>query len=72
MGMIGRQLIEWIQQHDAYDKIVVVQYRDGGGYYSGGEEVNKPVLAECRGYNIPYSEEYEINYASQENNAIVL
>lgn len=70
--MTGRQLIEWIQHHKAYDKMVVVQYRDSGGNYRGGEEVRTPVFAECTGDGIAYSDELNIEYNTQNTNAIVL
>ena len=35
--MKGKDLISWIIEHHAEDMPVVVQYRDGGGSYPGGE-----------------------------------
>lgn len=43
--MTGRELIEWIQHNHAEDLECVVQYRDGGGDYYGGEIVDAPVFA---------------------------
>lgn len=43
--MSGRELIEWIHKNSAEDLECVVQYRDGGGNYSGGEVMEAPSLA---------------------------
>lgn len=36
--MNGRELIMWILEHEAESAQVEVQYRDGGGDYSGTDE----------------------------------
>ena len=43
--MTGRELIKWIQDTHAEDKQVIVQYRDAGGTYYGGEVMEMPMLA---------------------------
>lgn len=43
--MTGRELTEWITKHDALDKECIIQYRDGGGCYTGGEIADKPTFA---------------------------
>ncbi len=43
--MTGRELIKWIQDNHAEDKKVIVQYRDAGGAYYGGEVMEMPMLA---------------------------
>lgn len=43
--MNGLDLIKWIIDNDALYKQCVVQYRDGGGSYSGGEIASCPELA---------------------------
>lgn len=43
--MTGRELIKWIQDNHAEDKKVIVQYRDSGGTYYGGEVMQMPMLA---------------------------
>ena len=43
--MKGKELIRWITEHNAEDFDIVVQYRDGGGDYHGGELVEDPTLA---------------------------
>lgn len=43
--MTGKELIEWIQEHKAEDMDCVVQYRDSGGSYYGGELVEPPQFA---------------------------
>ena len=46
--MTGKELIEWIQYNNAEDLECVVQYRDGGGSYYGGEIVDAPMFAVCK------------------------
>ena len=70
--MTGRELIDWIRDSRAEDMVVVVQYRDGGGNYIGGEIVNEPVLANVRGAGIPYSDEVIIAYGGSPINGVVL
>lgn len=43
--MKGKELIEWIQHNHAEDLECVIQYRDSGGSYYGGEIVDAPILA---------------------------
>ncbi len=43
--MKGKELIKWIQKNHAEDLDCIVQYRDSGGNYSGGEILDPPALA---------------------------
>lgn len=36
--MTGKELIKWIEEHDAQEFTFEVQYRDGGGDYYGTDE----------------------------------
>ena len=69
--MTGQQLIDWIKDHNACDKPVVIQYRDDGGNYYGGEELVEPVLAGCKGDSLPYSHLIIIDYRNG-NDTIIL
>ena len=42
--MNGLDLIKWIIDNDALYKHCVIQYRDSGGSYNGGEIANCPEL----------------------------
>lgn len=70
--MTGRELIDWIRRNHAEECLVVVQWRDGGGNYRGGEVVDAPQLARVRETGVPYDTELEITYADDSQNAIVL
>lgn len=37
--MTGKELILWIEEHNAQDLIFEVQYRDAGGDYYGTDEM---------------------------------
>ena len=37
--MTGKELIQWIEEHNAQDLIFEVQYRDEGGNYYGTDEM---------------------------------
>lgn len=68
--MTGKQLIAWITEHHAEDMTVVIQFRDGGGYYRGGETLEAPCLANAKGRSV---DDLEISYrADLVPNAIVL
>ena len=70
--MTGSELIEWIKEHHAEQMKAIVQYRDEGGLYSGGEDA-RPCLCVIKGSDIPYDDSYEINYrATHEPNAFSL
>ena len=45
--MTGKELIKWILNNNAEDLPVVIQYRDSGGLYSGGEYLDEPALGVC-------------------------
>lgn len=36
--MTGKELIKWIEEHDAQELIFEVQYRDDGGDYYGTDK----------------------------------
>lgn len=36
--MTGKDLIKWIEEHNAQDMIFEVQYRDAGGIYYGTDK----------------------------------
>lgn len=61
--MTGRELIKLIQDNCAEDMPVLIQYRDAGGTYTGGEEAKfclaHGVLASPR----PYEYEWDIDYS---------
>ncbi len=42
--MTGQELIDWIKEHHAEEKKVVVQYRDSGGIYPGFDEEIVPCV----------------------------
>lgn len=70
--MTGRELIKLIQDNHAEDMPVVIQYRDAGGTYPGGEEAEFYLAyGEC----FRESYEYDIKYdkvEGQKPNVIVL
>lgn len=71
--MTGQELINWIVEHNAQDMQCVVQYRDSGGSYFGGEMIDSPIMASFKGTSIPYSNDVEITYGNGLNpNCIVL
>lgn len=39
--MTIRELYEWAEEHDVADCKIEIQYRDGGGYYSGTDILRK-------------------------------
>lgn len=43
--MTGKELIEWIKENNAEDLECIIQYRDGGGLYNGGELMEHPSKA---------------------------
>ena len=59
--MTGSELIEWIKEHHAEQLHAVVQYRDAGGLYSGGEDAD-PCLCVIKGEEEPYNDTYEVDY----------
>ena len=68
--MTGRELIDWIHKNNAEDLECVVQYRDDGGCYSGGEVMKWPVLANYKCEYTPY--DVKISYGSMpQKNCIV-
>lgn len=62
--MTGQELINWIVEHNAQGLQCVVQYRDSGGSYNGGEMIDSPRTASFKGTNIPYSNDVEITYGN--------
>jgi len=62
--MTGQELINWIVEHKAQDMQCVVQYRDGGGPYSGGEIIENPTMASFKGAGVAYSDEVSITEIS--------
>ena len=70
--MTGKELIDWIVDFHAEDIDIVVQYRDGGGNYIGGEIVNQLILANVRSSGIPYSDEVIITYGGLPVNGVIL
>lgn len=70
--MTGRELIDWIRRNHAEECLVVVQWRDGGGDYRGGEVVDAPQFARVMGTGVPYDTALEITYTIDAKNAIVL
>lgn len=44
--MTGKELIQWIEEHNAQDLIFEVQYRDGGGDYCGTDEMLYLIIEE--------------------------
>ena len=70
--MTGRELIKLIRKNHAEDMTVLVQYRDSGGTYCGGEWAEFH-LAYGKMVGEPY--EYDIQYGEvegQKPNVIVL
>jgi hypothetical protein len=43
--MTLRSLYEWAKEKGVLDLDVVVQYRDGGGYYNGSDDLEIPEIA---------------------------
>lgn len=71
--MTGRELIDWIVANKAEDMPVAVQYRDGGGNYTGGEFIASPTLANVCGSGLPDDDMVDISYDKfSPQNAIVL
>ncbi len=66
--MKGKELIKWIQDNHAEELKIVVQYRDGGGSYYGGDNA-EPCLAMV-GEEV--GGEYDIVYNTEMHNAVVL
>ena len=62
--MTGQELIDWIVEHNAQDMQCVVQYRDGGGSYLGGEMIDSPIMASFEWAGIPYSDDVDITYGN--------
>ena len=60
--MTGRELIEWIHKNNAEDLECVVQYRDSGGDYGGGELLERPMQANYRRDPDGHPYDVEINY----------
>lgn len=72
--MTGRELIKLIKKNHAEDMTVLVQYRDSGGTYRGGEWAEFH-LAHGKMLGEPYGYEYDIQYGEvegQKPNVIVL
>ena len=73
--MTGSQLIDWIIENNASDMLVAVQFRDGGGYYQGGELVGSdsvsgsPCLAHVKSDS---AGAVDITYGGLTPNAIIL
>ena len=67
--MTGKELIEWIQRNKAEDLECVVQYRDDGGTYLGGEILEQPTFAKFDRY--PHGYDIKITYLSTSPNCIV-
>lgn len=68
--MTGQELINWITEHKAQDLQCVIQYRDSGGPYTGGEIIDEPIMASFKGQ---YDYDVEITYDNGLNpNCIVL
>lgn len=42
--MTIRNLYEWAKEKDVLDLDVVIQYRDGGGYYTGSDDLEIPTI----------------------------
>ena len=71
--MTGRELIEWIIANKAEDMPAVIQYRDAGGEYYGGELISSPTLANICGNGVSYDSGVDITYDGLfPQNAIVL
>lgn len=60
--MTGQEIINWIKANKAEELPVVVQYRDGGGEYYGGELISSPTLANVCGSGVSYDNEVDISY----------
>ena len=70
--MTGKELINWIKENKAEDLECVIQYRDSGGNYLGGEILQKPSLEEYKLVEV-LSGEVRIEYSvNGEPNCIVL
>lgn len=67
--MTGAELIEMIKRNHAENMPVVVQYRDSGGVYEGGEEAEFS-LADASGRM--YGEYDSIDYSAEKKTVIVL
>lgn len=71
--MTGKELIQWIIENHAEDKIVVIEHRDEGGTYHSAErlgEFTNPMLAETK--DETFGIVRTILYDSKTPNAIVL
>ena len=42
--MTIRELYEWAEANEALDLDIEIQYRDGGGYYNGCDDVDSPYV----------------------------
>ena len=60
--MTGADLIKWIQDNNAEGKECIVQYRDSGGDYNGGEMLERPCLANFRTDDDGHPYDVQISY----------
>ena len=44
--MTVKELYEWAKRNNAEDLDIEIQYRDGGGCYSGTDICNEPVICD--------------------------
>ena len=62
--MTGLELVTWIFKHDALDKQCVIQYRDSGGSYLGGEVADNPIMAFYKRDADGYPYDVDITYGN--------
>lgn len=70
--MTGKELIEFIQENHAEDLLVCVQYRDGGGFYSGADDATPLMGHVTKQVDANNYDDYDITYDTQDVNAIIL
>ena len=65
--MTGGELIELIKKHHAENMTVIVQFRDEGGDYAGGDEAEFTLADATKN-----SYAYDIDYSAERKTVIVL
>ena len=68
--MTGRELIQTILKYNAENMQIVIQYRDGGGDYDGGEIIESVNFADYKETNNSF--EVYIDYSSDKPTCLVL
>lgn len=68
--MTGKDLINWIIEHHAEEKEIIIEHRDSGGSYYTAERLEKPSL--CKFKDEEWGIINTIFYNSEDSTAIIL